>query len=114
MQRGPKSTSIRRGGTSTSLVRWEKGRVTNPALKNLLKMNIYPDCTPPTPCAENFSRGSSFFRCPAQNVIPSPCLMKIDLISQAAEAHERLFVSAGGKSHSCVDLSVLRMDSLPD
>ena len=80
MQRGPKSTSIRRGGTLTSLVRLEKGRVTNPNLKNLLKMNIYPDCTPPIPCAENFSRGSSFFRCPAQNVTPSPCLMKIDLL----------------------------------
>ena len=80
VQRGPKSTSIPKGDTSTSLVRWERGRVTNPTLKNLLVMNIYPDCTPPIPCAENFSRGSSFFRCPAQNVTPSPCLMKIDLL----------------------------------
>ena len=93
-----------------------KGRSYKPYLEEPAHNEIYPDCTPLIPCAENFSRGSSFFRCPAQNVTPSPSLMKIDLlyIFQAAEAHERLFVSAGGKSHSCVDLSVVKRDSLPD
>ena len=51
--------------------------------------------------------------CAKRDPLPLPD-ENLSLVFQAAEAHERLFVSAGGKGYSCVDLSVLIKDSLPD
>ena len=51
--------------------------------------------------------------CAKRDPLPLPD-ENLSLIYQAAEAHERLFVSAGGRGHSCVDLSVLKGDSLLD
>ena len=51
--------------------------------------------------------------CAKRDPLPLPD-ENLSLIYQAAEAHERLFVSAGGKGRSCVDMGVLIKDSLPD